>query len=133
MSSTGGPPPSQTSGPNPSLYSYSANTSASAVSQVPRSLIDSRGSPRPQSGLGQQPLPLPPPAGASILERPLNKSKGSEVSLSAWSFLFAEIVAYSQGRVDSVADLEKRYDIGPLMNANADDLQIDGPRVRSRK
>ena len=104
MSSSG--PPS-TSGPNPPLYSYSTNTSTSTVSQVPRSLIDSRGSPRPQSGLGQQ-QPLLPPAGANILERPLNKTKGAEVSLSAWSFLFAEIVAYSQSRVDSVADLEKR-------------------------
>lgn len=104
MSSSG--PPSS-SGPNPPLYSYSTNTSTSTVSQVPRSLIDSRGSPRPQSGLGQQ-QPLLPPAGANILERPLNKTKGAEVSLSAWSFLFAEIVAYSQSRVDSVADLEKR-------------------------
>lgn len=96
-------------GPNPPLYSYSTNTSSSTVSQVPRSLIDSRGSPRPQSGLGQQQQqPLLPPAGANILERPLNKTKGAEVSLSAWSFLFAEIVAYSQSRVDSVADLEKR-------------------------
>lgn len=101
--SSSGPP----SGPNPPLYSYSTNTSTSTVSQVPRSLIDSRGSPRPQSGLGQQ-QPLLPPAGANILERPLNKTKGAEVSLSAWSFLFAEIVAYSQSRVDSVADLEKR-------------------------
>lgn len=104
MSSSGLP---SSSGPNPPLYSYSTNTSTSTVSQVPRSLIDSRGSPRPQSGLGQQ-QPLLPPAGANILERPLNKTKGAEVSLSAWSFLFAEIVAYSQSRVDSVADLEKR-------------------------
>ncbi|WVQ98621.1 hypothetical protein IAU59_005751 [Kwoniella sp. CBS 9459] len=44
----------------------------------------------------------------NILDRPLNKTKGAEVAMSAWAFLFAEIVAYSQSRVDSVTDLEKR-------------------------
>jgi hypothetical protein len=43
-----------------------------------------------------------------ILDRPLNRSKGSEVSSGAWAFLFGEIVSYSQSRVDSVTDLEKR-------------------------
>jgi hypothetical protein len=38
----------------------------------------------------------------------LNKSKGQEVGMGAWAFLFAEIVSYSQSRVDSVTDLEKR-------------------------
>jgi hypothetical protein len=44
-----------------------------------------------------------------ILDRPLNKSKGAEVSMGAWAFMFAEIVSYSQSRVDSVTDLEKRF------------------------
>lgn len=44
-----------------------------------------------------------------ILDRPLNRSKGSEVSSGAWAFMFAEIVSYSQSRVDSVTDLEKRW------------------------
>ncbi|WRT67036.1 uncharacterized protein IL334_004002 [Kwoniella shivajii] len=43
-----------------------------------------------------------------ILDRSLNKSKGSEIALSAWAFMFAEIISYSQSRVDSVTDLEKR-------------------------
>lgn len=30
------------------------------------------------------------------------------MSMSAWSFLYAEVVAYSQTRVDSVSDLEGR-------------------------
>lgn len=44
----------------------------------------------------------------SILDRPLNKTRGAEVGMGAWAFLYAEIVSYSQSRVDSVADLEKR-------------------------
>lgn len=46
--------------------------------------------------------------GQSILDRPLNKTKGAEVSLGAFAFLLAEIIGYSQGRVDSVNDLERR-------------------------
>jgi hypothetical protein len=65
--------------------------------------------------------PNPPPAapngagaagggatGQNILDRPLNKTRGSEVALASWAFMFAEIVSYSQSRVDSVADLEQR-------------------------
>ncbi|WVF72310.1 hypothetical protein IAT40_007123 [Kwoniella sp. CBS 6097] len=48
------------------------------------------------------------PGPVNILDRPLNKTKGAEVAMSAWAFLFAEMVAYSQSRVDSVTDLEKR-------------------------
>ena len=44
----------------------------------------------------------------NILDRPINKSRGVEVGLPAWAFLFSEVVSYSQTRVDSVADLEKR-------------------------
>jgi hypothetical protein len=29
--------------------------------------------------------------------------------MGAWAFMFAEIVSYSQSRVDSVTDLEKRF------------------------
>jgi hypothetical protein len=45
---------------------------------------------------------------STILDRPLNRSKGGEVGMGAWAFLFGEIVSYSQSRVDSVTDLEKR-------------------------
>lgn len=44
----------------------------------------------------------------NILDRPINKTRGVEVGLPAWAFLYSEIVSYSQTRVDSVADLEKR-------------------------
>lgn len=43
-----------------------------------------------------------------LLDRNLNKTRGAEVSVGAWAFLFGQIVSYSQDRVDSVADLEKR-------------------------
>lgn len=42
-----------------------------------------------------------------ILDRPLPKTKG-EVSLSSFAFLFSEIVQYTQNRVTSVADLERK-------------------------
>ncbi|WWC61234.1 uncharacterized protein I303_103815 [Kwoniella dejecticola CBS 10117] len=53
----------------------------------------------------------------NILDRPLNKTKAFEVALSSWAFMFSEIVSYSQSRVDSVTDLEKRlsslgYEVG---------------------
>jgi trafficking protein particle complex subunit 5 len=42
-----------------------------------------------------------------ILDRPLIKAKG-EVSLSSFALLFSEIVQYSQNRVTSIGDLERK-------------------------
>ncbi|OZJ06404.1 hypothetical protein BZG36_00669 [Bifiguratus adelaidae] len=48
-----------------------------------------------------------------ILERHLNKTKGAEVSLSAFTFLFSEVLQYTQKRVNGIQDLEKKLnDIG---------------------
>ncbi|RKP01544.1 hypothetical protein CXG81DRAFT_29722 [Caulochytrium protostelioides] len=44
----------------------------------------------------------------SLLDRPLNKTKGAEVSLSAFAFLYSEMLQYSQRRVSGIQDLEKR-------------------------
>ncbi|KAL0577659.1 Trafficking protein particle complex subunit 31 [Marasmius crinis-equi] len=44
----------------------------------------------------------------SILDRNLNKTRVSDVSGSAFSFLFAEIVQYTQSRVTGINDLERR-------------------------
>lgn len=44
----------------------------------------------------------------SIYERPLNKTRNAEVSLSAFSFLFSEIIQYTQNRVEGIEDLERR-------------------------
>lgn len=46
-------------------------------------------------------------ARVGILDRQLPRNKG-EVSMSSFSFLFSEIVQYSQNRVTSVADLERK-------------------------
>nr|KAJ3405364.1 TRAPP subunit trs31 [Polyrhizophydium stewartii] len=43
-----------------------------------------------------------------ILDRNLNKTRGSEVSLSAFAFLFSEMLQYSQKRVSGIQDLEKK-------------------------
>jgi len=55
-------------------------------------------------------LPSKPPAGArpNIYERNLNKTRVAEVSASSFSFLFSEVVQYTQKRVSGVNDLEKR-------------------------
>ncbi|WVR05076.1 hypothetical protein IAU60_002088 [Kwoniella sp. DSM 27419] len=44
----------------------------------------------------------------NILDRPLAKTKGVEVSMPAWAFMFAEIVSYSQSRSETLSDLERR-------------------------
>ncbi|KAK9835153.1 hypothetical protein WJX81_001806 [Elliptochloris bilobata] len=48
----------------------------------------------------------------NIVDRPLAKGK-SEVSLSAFAFLFSELVQYSQTRVSNIGELERRLeDVG---------------------
>jgi len=44
----------------------------------------------------------------SLLERNLNRTKGAEVSLSSFSFLFSEMIQYAQKRVTGIQDLERR-------------------------
>lgn len=53
-----------------------------------------------------RPGPVP-----DIVERPRDKTRQNEVSLSSLSFLFAEIVSYTQNRVTGVTDLEKRLSL----------------------
>ncbi|QSL66856.1 hypothetical protein MERGE_001243 [Pneumocystis wakefieldiae] len=47
----------------------------------------------------------------SIFERNLNRIKGTEISQAAFSFLFGEIVRYTQKRVQGIYELEKRLNI----------------------
>ena len=44
----------------------------------------------------------------AILDRPLNKLKDAHVSLSSLSFLFSEMLQYSQKNVLGIEELEKR-------------------------
>lgn len=46
-----------------------------------------------------------------IVDRPRDKTRQAEISLSALSFLFSEIVSYTQNRVTGVTDLEKRLSL----------------------
>ncbi|KAF3637996.1 Trafficking protein particle complex subunit 5 [Capsicum annuum] len=45
----------------------------------------------------------------NVLERPLSKGK-QEVSLSAFAFLFSELVQYNQTQVDNITELERRLE-----------------------
>ncbi|KAG5517988.1 hypothetical protein PMAC_000443 [Pneumocystis sp. 'macacae'] len=47
----------------------------------------------------------------SIYERNLNRIKGTEINLSAFSFLFSEIVRYTQKRAQGIHELEKKLNI----------------------
>ncbi|OAJ36353.1 hypothetical protein BDV3_000989 [Batrachochytrium dendrobatidis] len=44
----------------------------------------------------------------TILDRNLNRTRSSEVSLSAYAFLFSEMLQYAQKRVNGIQDLEKK-------------------------
>lgn len=44
----------------------------------------------------------------AIFDRNLNRTKNNQVSLSAWSFLFSEMIQYTQKRVNGIGDLERR-------------------------
>ncbi|SNX86627.1 related to TRS31 - TRAPP subunit of 31 kDa involved in targeting and fusion of ER to golgi transport vesicles [Melanopsichium pennsylvanicum] len=46
-----------------------------------------------------------------IVERPRDKTRQCEVNLSSLSFLFSEMVSYTQGRVTGITDLEKRLSL----------------------
>ncbi|KAI5480899.1 TRAPP complex subunit Trs31 [Pseudohyphozyma bogoriensis] len=75
----------------------------------------------PSSRSSTFPIPLPSPTLpplpsnqkriVAIYERPLAKSRGSEVALGAWAFLFSEIVQYTQKKVSGIGEFEKRLNI----------------------
>lgn len=51
----------------------------------------------------------PQHARPNIYDRNLNKTRTTEVSASAFSFLFSEVVQYTQKRVSGINDLERRW------------------------
>ncbi|KAH8120680.1 TRAPP complex subunit trs31 [Phellopilus nigrolimitatus] len=55
--------------------------------------------------------PSPARQRPSVYERNLNKTRTAEVSLSAYAFLFSEIVQYTQKRVSGIGDLERRLNV----------------------
>ncbi|KZV74712.1 TRAPP I complex [Peniophora sp. CONT] len=52
--------------------------------------------------------PSKPIARTTIYDRPLNKARAGEVSVSSFAFLFSEIVQYTQKRVAGISDFERR-------------------------
>ena len=49
-----------------------------------------------------------PTANQNIQDRPIAKTRGAEVSLTSWQFMFAEIITYTQKRVAGITDFEKK-------------------------
>ncbi|KAI9638391.1 NO signaling/Golgi transport ligand-binding domain-containing protein [Dioszegia hungarica] len=98
-------PQSSTSTNRFSLTAPSSSPSTSTSTSKPTTTAGRIAS---ATGLYTSSSPALAPAPTGILDRPLNKGKGAEVGMSAFAFLLAEVVSYSQSRVDSVTDLERR-------------------------
>ncbi|KAG8781619.1 TRAPP subunit trs31 [Serendipita sp. 401] len=108
---------------HPRLSVLSTSSLPSEHSSLSASSSSTRFSLPPTSGTG---TPVPMPSSASVLtlsktpltatnvnrpniyDRPLNKTKTSEVSLAAFAFLFSEMIQYTQKRVNGIADFERR-------------------------
>lgn len=76
---------------------------------------------------------------ASILDKNLNKTRGTEVSLSAYSFLFSEMLQYAQKTASGISDLEakcvllcQRVYVKCVLNAYDERLSEYGYRVGLR-
>jgi hypothetical protein len=103
---TSGPSaPSQSNTANSARFSLTPAAASPSTSTKPSTTAGRIAS---ATGLYSTTSTAAPAPLAGILDRPLNKGKGAEVSLSAFAFLLAEVVSYSQSRVDSVTDLERR-------------------------
>ncbi|CAN1328256.1 Trafficking protein particle complex subunit 5 [Linum perenne] len=66
---------------------------------------------------------------SNVLDKPLSKGK-QEVSLSAFAFLFSELVQYNQTQVDNIAELERRLeDAGYAVGARVLELLCHREKV----
>ncbi|CAO3566581.1 unnamed protein product [Mortierella alpina] len=64
-------------------------------------------------------------ATTNILERHLNKTRGTEVSVNAFAFLFSEMLQYTQKRVNGIQDLERKLnELGYRVGIRALDLLV---------
>ncbi|KAG1828629.1 NO signaling/Golgi transport ligand-binding domain-containing protein [Suillus variegatus] len=63
----------------------------------------------------------------NVYDRNLNKTRTSEVSASAFAFLFSEVVQYTQKRVSGINDLERRcvYPALLLCSLNVASLRLN--------
>ncbi|KAG6476227.1 trafficking protein particle complex subunit 5-like isoform X2 [Zingiber officinale] len=65
----------------------------------------------------------------NLLEKPLSRGR-QEVSLSAFAFLFSELVQYNQTQVDNIAELERRLeDAGYAVGARVLELLCHREKV----
>ncbi|SOV07732.1 related to TRS31 - TRAPP subunit of 31 kDa involved in targeting and fusion of ER to golgi transport vesicles [Ustilago sp. UG-2017a] len=83
-----------------------SNPSRNASARSASSVIDEGNTSYNSTGAWTRSGPVP-----DIVERPRDKTRQSEVALSSLSFLFSEIVTYTQNRVTGVTDLEKRLSL----------------------
>ena len=69
----------------------------------------------------------------SIMDRPLSKGR-KEVSLSAFSFLFSELVQYCKERIGSMADLESKLEgVGHSIGLRVLELLIHREKASRRE
>lgn len=89
----------------PSRFSVLSSSSAELLSPTNSSARFSMPSASVVTATTGTPKPLSRP---NIYDRPLNKTRTTEVSASAFAFLFSEVVQYMQKRVSGINDLERR-------------------------
>lgn len=64
-------------------------------------------------------------AGTAIYDRNLNRTRNASVSLASWSFLFSEMIQYTQKRVSGIGDLERRLNtIGYRVGLRVSELLV---------
>ncbi|RDB29171.1 Transport protein particle subunit trs31 [Hypsizygus marmoreus] len=90
--------------PHPRL-SVLSNTSQSSVDHLSPTASSTRFSLPSVPAVASNKPGAPRP---NIYDRNLNKTRVSEVSASAFAFLFSEVVQYTQKRVSGINDLERR-------------------------
>lgn len=102
-------------------YSSAPHPRLSILSTSSQSSLDHHLSPTPSSTrfslssapsinttLGGAPAAKSSGSRPNIYDRNINKTRNAEVSLSAFAFLFSEMVQYTQKRVNGINDLERR-------------------------
>jgi len=67
--------------------------------------------PEPIQQLTPPPARLPRKQSITAQDRPLNQSRGAEIALASWAFLFSEIIIYSQRRISGIVELEQKLSI----------------------
>lgn len=123
--------------PHPRLSMLSSTSGApSPVDHFSPSAASSRFSLTSSSPVHAQ-NPVKSVVKSNIYDRNLNKTRAAEVSLSAYAFLFSEMIQYTQKRVNGINDLEKRYLMALLSGLFQfliffDRLNILGYRIGSR-